>query len=110
MARALWRARSHGVLARREEVGLHLFAVEELLFLRGGLDDRGPLAPLHGHERRKELRRHSWTKRGGFRIVPAARLSASAPPQSNSLSKTPSGGSGQPQPLSESSACVGRPY
>jgi hypothetical protein len=53
---------------------LYLLPAQELLLLGGGGHDRGRPAPLHGDERRSELRRFPWSKRRRFRVYQTAWL------------------------------------
>ena len=74
--------RHHDLLACREACGLHLLPVENLFLVRSRGHDRRLAPPCYRDGGRQKLRRFAWTKRGGFRLLPPARLSAFAKAQS----------------------------
>src|SRR5262245_2528935 len=78
MARPLRRPRRHDLLARREEIGLHLFATENMLVVRSRGDDRGGATALHGDGRGLAICGQPRPERGGVRLLPPAGVPAVA--------------------------------
>ena len=78
VARPLWRARRHDLLARRARLGVHPLAAAALLVVRGRRHDRGRAAPRHRDGGRAPVRGQPRAERGGVRLLPAARLPAPA--------------------------------
>ena len=74
VARPLRRPRRHDLLARRARIGVHPFAAQALLVVRGRRHDRGRAAARHRDGDRAAVRRQPRPERGGVRLLPAARL------------------------------------
>src|SRR5258708_13991530 len=81
MARALRRAGRDDLLARREELGLHLLATEGMLVFGGRRHDRRGAAPRHRDGRGEAIRGHSRTERSRLCVLLSAVLCASATPE-----------------------------
>src|ERR1700757_1465428 len=81
MARALRRAGRDDLLARREELGLHLLATEGMLVFGGRRHDRRGAAPRHRDGRGEAIRGHSRTERSRLCVLLSAGLCASATPE-----------------------------
>jgi hypothetical protein len=74
VAHPLRRALGRDLLARRAQLHRHLFAVEDVLLLRGSRDDPGRTAPLHGDGDRPALRRQSRPEHHRICLLPAPGL------------------------------------
>ncbi len=87
VARPVWRARRHDLLACRAQERLRLQPDQELFVVGGRGDDGGPDPPLHRHRLgdRGQLHRHPRRQHRRVRVLPFVRLPAAAPAQEHRL-------------------------
>ena len=78
VARSLWWARRHNLLACRARLGVHPLAAAALLFIRDRRHDRGRAAARHRDAGRAPIRGQPRAVGGGVRVLPAAWLPAPA--------------------------------
>src|SRR5580704_13671672 len=95
MARALWRAWHHDLLARRAELAVHPLSTQVAFVIGGGLDDRGRDPSLHRDGGRSTIRRLARAERDRLCLLQTARVPATATAEIHSLAKTVSPGNRQ---------------